>query len=357
MQPVDLSTIAQNLGPGTGGLWLGEQQKNAMQESELNQQNTLEQIAASRQNRDIQSQKTPLELERMRGENSLYPGKLTEQQDIHKEREAKISKEKYNDLLQGLGQMDPQFVPMDQRAGYLNELSKRTGIPADHPMFEMALRAHAAGPEAFKKFQSAVDPKLMAEREKTASNEGIHAASNTTQVAVAEIGANKAMEVQRLKNEALAAKANEVKMTTDQLIAKYTDEMMKETDPARKQQLNAYIQYLQQGKMAIAQAQGQGKTDELERTLQMFQQGAQMQAPPPKQVTPGTLPNPPMGGPAQAGAPPMPQGAPPQGGMPPQGQPQAAPPQQGGPAPGTKAKTRDGRDVQWDGKGWVLIQG
>ena len=73
MQPVDLSTIAQNLGPGTGGLWLGEQQKNAMQESQLNQQNTLEQIAASQQNRAIQNQKTPLELERMRGENSLYP--------------------------------------------------------------------------------------------------------------------------------------------------------------------------------------------------------------------------------------------------------------------------------------------
>lgn len=147
----------QNLvfGPGLGGLLAGQQTGMNMESERLGQQKTLEDIYASQQNRDIASQKLPLELERMRGENSMYPGKLTELTQRNEAERKKIDREDYNYFLQDLTKMPPG-MDMAGQAAYLNDVSKRNKIPVDHPAYEAALKAYNAGPEIFKRYQEAL---------------------------------------------------------------------------------------------------------------------------------------------------------------------------------------------------------
>ena len=280
MGPVDTSGLAQYLGPLTGGGFMGEQQRNAMQESEIQQRRGLEEILTQQQNRDITRQKLPGELE-MQTQNVLFKkGEIAKQGTDAEAAQKKLKKEDYQEFLDGLTQMNPQAVGVADRAEYLNDLSKRTGIPVDHPMYKIALQAHAGGPKVWDEFSKAfkVSPETRYKEEQSNART---AAQGETSREVAQIGADSRTEVARIRAERAQAKAAQVKQTTDQLIAKYTEEMMTEQDPNRKTQLAAYIKFLQEGKIAIAQAAGSGRTDELERTMAMFQDAA-MKAPPPR---------------------------------------------------------------------------
>lgn len=294
MTPVDMSGMAKYLGPGTGGLWMGEQQRNAMQESEIQQKRGLEDILTQQQNRDIAKQKLPFELQKAEQDAKFRLGQVAAQGTEAEDRLRKIKKEDFQEFTTGLGKMDPSVISPIERAAYLNDLIKRTGQDAEHPLVQAALRAHAQGGPNWDKFSQAIliDPK---DRYKEEAQTARTVASDVSRAAsareVAQIGADSRIETARIRAEQAQARAAQVKESTDQLIARYTNEMKAEKDPARRQQLDQYIKYLQQGKMAIAQAVGSGKTDELERTLQMFQQGA-MQAPPPKPLP--TAPGAPM---------------------------------------------------------------
>ena len=118
------------MGPGLGGLWAGEQQKNAMNESQVQQMKGLEDIYTAQQNRDIASQKLPLELERMRGENSLYPGKKQELDYKNTESKNKLDREAYinysNDVIAWRA-ANPEASPLEVGA-YSQESAKRYGL-------------------------------------------------------------------------------------------------------------------------------------------------------------------------------------------------------------------------------------
>lgn len=313
MGPVDTSGLAQYLGPLTGGSFMGEQQRAAMQESDIQQQRGLQDILTQQQNRDIARQKLPGELE-MQQQNVMFKkGEIAKQGSEAADRERKLKKEDYADFLDGITKMSPNTVAVTDRAEYMNDLSKRTGIPVDHPMYKIALQAYAGGPKVWDEFVKGfkVSPETRYKEEQATARQEIQTAGT---LEGQRIGADSRTEVARIRAEQAQAKASQVKQTTDQLIAKYTEEMMAEKDPQRKAELGRYIAYLQQGKIAIAQAVGSGRTDELERTLQMFQEGA-MKAPPPR-----PLPTPPQAPGAQPQAAPQ---------VAPAAAPQAAPPQVG----------------------------
>lgn len=155
MQPIGLDGLAPFLGPGTGGLWMGEQQRNAMQESELNQQKTLADIARMKQEQEHNAQMNPLRVQHQQGVNARQPVDLEGAVLGNQEKQDKLDKKKYQDFLDDLQKMDPQSVGMADRAGFLNDISKRHNIPVDHPMYELALKAHAQGPQGWEKFRQA----------------------------------------------------------------------------------------------------------------------------------------------------------------------------------------------------------
>lgn len=157
MQPVGLDGLAQFLGPGTGGLWMGEQQRNAMQESELGQQRTIADIARMKQEQEFNQQMNPLKIEQQQNINKRAPVELEGLELGNQEKKDKLKKSQYADFLTALStEMDPSIVGMADRAAILNDIAKRTGVEPGHPMYEVALKAHAAGPEAFKRLQEAI---------------------------------------------------------------------------------------------------------------------------------------------------------------------------------------------------------
>jgi len=328
MGPVDMSGLAQYLGPLTGGGFMGEQQRAAMQESDINQQKGLEDILTQQQTRDIARQKLPGELDMQQQNILAKKGEVAKQGTDAIDRERKLKKEDYADFLDGITKMSPNSVAVTDRAEYMNDLSKRTGIPVDHPMYKIALQAYAGGPKVWEEFVKGfkVSPETRYKEEQVTARQEIQTAG---QIEGQRIGADSRTEVARVRTEQAQAKAAQVKQSTDQLIAKLTEEHRAEQNPQRKAEIAQYIAFLRRGQIAVAPAAGSGKTDELERTLQMFQD-ATMKAPPPK-----ALPTAPQAPGAQPQA--APQAAP-------AAAPQAAAPQAAPVPPGqVRVKGPDGR--------------
>lgn len=321
MQPVDLSTQAQNLGPGTGGLWLGEQQQNAMQESQLGQQKTLEDIATAKQNRDVVAQKTPLELEKMRNENQ---GAST-----------KLDRDNYtnysNDVISYAA---AGHSPMEI-AAYQEQAAKRNKLDPSDERVRMVGGIASQGTTAIAKWKEVMlhmDPKYREEMDKQelanrgsnqnaqiaglASMYGHDVSANAT-VEAARLGAESRAQIAALKGAAQAKLA-----TVDQRLVQLTSIINDPgKSPQEKAQANAEAQQLVQAKQAIQTAIVTEKADQLASILQMPQPGAgQFQSP----YQGGQPQQPPPGGPPPGQPPVAPPQAPPRPQAPPQAQPQQA---------------------------------
>jgi hypothetical protein len=94
MQPINLDGLAKYLGPGTGGLWMGEQQKNSMQESELSQAKSLEDIFKAQQDREHNAKMNPLKEQFQQGLNARQPADLESVLLGNKEKTAKPAEDK-----------------------------------------------------------------------------------------------------------------------------------------------------------------------------------------------------------------------------------------------------------------------
>jgi hypothetical protein len=153
---------------------MGEQQKNAMQESELNQQKSLEEILTAQQTRSITGQKAPLELERMRSENAMFPAKQKELDLKNQETETKISRQAYQDYLDELAKT-PMGGTLEDKLSYVNATNKKHKIDPESPMSMIAVKS-LQDPQAWQKLWDGVSMGGTAAREKTAQqgivNEG-----------------------------------------------------------------------------------------------------------------------------------------------------------------------------------------
>lgn len=212
MNPIGLDGLAQFLGPGTGGLWMGEQQRNAMQESELNQQKTLEDLFKAKQQREHDAQMNPLRVQHQQGVNARQPVDLEGAVLGNQEKATKIKRQQYSDFLDDLSKMDPEVVGVADRAEFLNGIAQRNGIPVDHPMYAVALQAHAKGPEGWKKFREAVsvggetrfkeEGAMARDTLQRNTQREIAAGNNRTQLEIANIRRDQALQVAKAKADA-----------------------------------------------------------------------------------------------------------------------------------------------------------
>ena len=178
MNPVGLDQLAQFLGPGVGGQWMGEREALTQEAGALANQKTMSDILTAQQNRDHASQKLPVELDQMRAQTGLFGAQTGEANQRIETSKAKLKRENYDEFLDGLSKMDPQMVRMEDRAGYLKELSQRTGIPVDHPMYKIALQMHTQGqqnPQVWNTFREAfkVNPETRYKEEQATGRENI----------------------------------------------------------------------------------------------------------------------------------------------------------------------------------------
>lgn len=142
-------------GPGLGGLWAGEQQQLAVNDSVANNNLTLEQIATAQANRNIAEQKLPLELERMREEIKGMPGDRAYKEALTKESSQRVDRNNYSDYLEDLLRFKPTGTPAD--SGYMAQIAKTYKLDPSHPLVKMAEQTlMEGGPDAFKKLQDAV---------------------------------------------------------------------------------------------------------------------------------------------------------------------------------------------------------
>lgn len=186
-------------GPGLGGLYAGEQTALNFDAERLAQRKTLEDIAKAQQDREFSAQKNPLELERMRGENALYPGKLEELGIKNKTASQKLDRDKWNAFMDDLMNVPPDMMG-PERAAYFDDVRKRHGIDAEHPMFGIAIRA-SSDPQQFQKLREAtrISPEKLAEMK---SREEAAAASAASHERIAGMQGRTQKEIMQMQIDA-----------------------------------------------------------------------------------------------------------------------------------------------------------
>ena len=216
MQPVDLSSMAQNLGPGTGGQWLGEQQRNAMQESELNQQNTLEQIATAKQNRDINMQKLPGELEKQKLDNAGQGIKNTSEQN-------KLDKDNYTNYSNDVLAYAAAGHSPIEIAAYQDQAAKRHKLDPQDERVSMVGGIAAQGTTAIAKWKEVMlhmDPEYRKDMDKQRlANEGSNT-SASIHTAASIYAADRQLEAERERIAAGKYNKTSRQLTADQEIDK-----------------------------------------------------------------------------------------------------------------------------------------
>lgn len=329
------SQFMDDLGP-LAALWAGRDQGLQENSTLVNQQIGLENIANSQQTRDIQKQKLPFELGQLEHQKQMNPLLIGQQETKNKADKVKLDKDQFDKFFEEFKVQVPNLTGTPADASILGEIAKKNGMDPNDPRISRMIQTGASGNQ---KAISDMITKIAQMSEKhiqDMTKERFTQDQQTGRTRLEQEGANQrnaatnAAGLQRAKISA-AAKAGALKDKSD-IYA------LTRGDPVK---MHAMLV------MKAKEAQQAGDVDKAtalyemanDPTLLASVQNQQAQRP---QVTVT-----PEGGIGQSG------GVQP---IPPAGPQGAAPPKAGTPqrAVGTKAKTKDGRDVTWDGKGWVL---
>lgn len=154
MNPLNLDGMSQFLGPGLGGLWMGEQQGLAVDAEKLRQQKTLDEMMTAAQNRDIAKQKLPFELDEMRARAGFNEASAGESRQRTAAGQVKLDKEKFGNLMDTLSVtgFDPNN-PLES-ATRVDQIIKQQGLDPEDPRIAMVRRA-TSDPAAWKKLTDA----------------------------------------------------------------------------------------------------------------------------------------------------------------------------------------------------------
>lgn len=153
MSPLNFGGLTEYLGPLTGGGMMNQQHRNAMAESEVNQNKGLEEILTAQQNRDIAKQKLPGELE-------MQQANITGKKVDNADKQSKLDREKYGYFLEDVIRFTPTDDPMAD-AFRLEETAKKAGLDPQDARVRFAL-TQAQNKEQLKALQQALtfnDPK------------------------------------------------------------------------------------------------------------------------------------------------------------------------------------------------------
>jgi len=339
MQPINLDGLAKYLGPGTGGLWMGEQQKNAMQESELSQAKSLEDIFKAQQDREHNAQMNPLKVEHQKGLNARQPVDLEGAILGNKEKQTKLDRDQFANFVKDLANMDPRVVGVADRAAYMDDVAKRNNVPTDHPMYQIALQAHAKGPEAFQMFRDSFTVSPETQYRETQANARTDRANDRM-----EANTKLIQETQ----ERIRREDREMKLRIAEMRAKEGREA--EAKLNYSQAMTAYTRAADAAEMA---GDVEGAAQLRQRAQLMAQMDIAKAAAGQNTPKAGGVELPPGAGVTQRPPQPVPTVPPlnPQAGAAPAAPTQAPQTQRNIPV-GAKSKTKDGRSVTWDGTGW-----
>jgi hypothetical protein len=264
MNPVNVDGLAQYLGPGTGGLFMGEQQRNAMQESEINQQKGLEDIMTQQQTRDIQKQKLPFELQ-LAEQNALKAkGDVAKQATDAQDRLDKLDKQNVTDFVGAVLQYQGVDNPLDN-AFQLQDLAKKYKLDGNDPRIR-SIMTNSMDKQGIAKMQRALiesDPKWQADRKKAeeeeakakleaASRERVGAGNNAATLGAAQIGADSRQMVAALRGQA-SGKLASIEQELVRLNGEYEKAPDKETKAAIAMQAQRLINAKKEITTAVAE--------------------------------------------------------------------------------------------------------
>lgn len=154
MNPINLDGSTKYLG-GLGALWAGEQQQMAMNESTVNQQNTLENILNSQQTREHAAQMQPFKLDEAKlkvDEARLKNEKA--KKDMTAADLADFTNAVYEDVVsQGNMQGPPDTVANGMRWA---AQAKAMGLDPEDPRVRVVLGTAAQGPQGLAKVKEAL---------------------------------------------------------------------------------------------------------------------------------------------------------------------------------------------------------
>jgi hypothetical protein len=304
---------------------MGEQQQNAMNESQLGQQKTLEDIATSKQNRDFSAQKQPLELEKMRGEN-------TKTGLENRGAKTKLDQNDYTNYSNDVIAYAASGKSPMEVAAYQQQAAKRHNLDSNDERVSMVGGVASQGPEAIAKWKEVLlhmDPKYREEMDKqelankgSRQNAEIHTLGSMYNADTAA-GASRYASDQRLAAaQKRAGTAQDIvqaamlgKLSYEKAAVALEMLAQQSDSPDEAARLRATAKDMEQRNLNSANARNQGGG------VSIGQGGITER--PPQAVVPPTAP---LRG-AQTGAPPVvaPQGGPPPG-VAPQDQPQLAKP-------------------------------
>jgi len=146
---------------------MGEQQRNAMQESEINQQRGLEDIMTQQQTRDIQLQKLPFELQQAEQTALETKGRVAKQKTDEEDRLQKLDKQNVSDFMGAILQYQGVDNPLDN-AFQLQAMAQKYKLDPNDPRIR-SIMSNSMDKQGIKKMQDALiqsDPKWIAERKK-----------------------------------------------------------------------------------------------------------------------------------------------------------------------------------------------
>lgn len=165
MNPINLDASTQHLN-GLGALWAGEQQQMAMNESTVNQRNTLEQIMTAQQAREHASQMQPFKLDEAK--LKLEDQQLKNQKaksDITAANLSQFTDAVYEDVIsQGNMQGPPDTLANGTRWA---AQAKAMGLDPEDPRVRVILGTAAQGPQGLAKVKEALYRMSAKGQEKT----------------------------------------------------------------------------------------------------------------------------------------------------------------------------------------------
>lgn len=324
-----------DMGP-LSAMWAGRDQGLSENTSQVQQQVGLESIANSQQNRDIAKQKLPFELGQLKHQEQMNPLLIQEKEGKIKSDKVKLDKDQFDNFFGEFKQVIPTLQGTPADGAILGEVAKKHGMdPADPRIRRMIDTAASGNAQAVNDMLKKI-ALADAKHQQDMAKEYFSQTQQTGRTLLTEQGADRRAQLQAETSRmgiaqraaAVAAKAETVKQTVNQQIAQLEREMAAAPTAEQKQALANRIKYLVDTQREIAQAVQQQRTEDAAEMINRLQTG-QPFVPPTSNLT--TPPNTPPGDGVNTPKPVTQQRA-----------------------VGTKAKTKDGRDVTWDGKGWVL---
>lgn len=133
-----------SLGP-LGAMWLGEQFRTDQNTANINQDNTLESIAKSQQDRDIAKQKLPFELGQLEHQQKMNPLLLEQQGTKNKSDLAKLDKDKFDNFFGEFRNVIPQLQGTPADGALLADVARKHGMDPADPRIRRMIETASSG--------------------------------------------------------------------------------------------------------------------------------------------------------------------------------------------------------------------